>query len=118
MLELKTKSDYVENHIILWDKIISMLECGDERMITFIKQEAFKSLWPKDSIVNQCFGCEWSIQNNSRSKKRFHAPVCKKCLFEIDYKSGCLNNLYNKLAESEGEDCIDLAKQIRNFPVK
>jgi len=121
-MELETKTDFVRNHVKMWNKIIDLIKNEsriDGKTLSALKRTAFESLWPGDKCVsNNCFACEWSNReiNRKRKGKKYTAPECKKCLFKVTYKKGCMNGLYNELVETKNP--VAVAKQIRDFPVK
>ena len=129
-MKLKTKKDYVQNHRKMWNEIISIFKKSRTKQyntVTDIKTDAFSKLWPKEHIINRCFGCEWSKLTDPNPAHR--APDCKKCLFKVEYKKGCLNGLYNDFDEAYANwsqdtskpneiKVLSVAKQIRDFPVK
>ena len=111
-LVLETKADYVAAHRKLWNKIIEMRKNGDMSDIEVLKEHAMKELFGDVYRVNNyCFGCRWA-------SREMHSD-CGKCLFDINTQFSCLNGLFGRLQEAKDDTkFIDLATQIRDFPVR
>lgn len=111
--EFKTPKQMYQAHQLLYNQIIQILKDHDLN---------FKS------VLNNCFGCEWSLKI-SNINDQFS---CKNCLFNINNYESCLNGLWDKVWEyyqgwldlysciypkKSLNQVIKIAEHIRDFPI-
>jgi len=111
---VKTAKKFRYYHKKLWNEVIELMTTNEHVYgVAYLKDKSILKLFRfKEYIKNNCFGCQWTGVLIDRK-------TCKKnCLFDIE--SYCLDGLWQKVTSSEYSisEKIELAKQIRDFPVK